>query len=164
MSLLDQLGGAFQQYMNGGSPANQEDALQHYEQAANQAPPSVLSGALGQIFRSPQTGTFGQNIASMFERSDPNQRAGILNTLLNSGAGGALASMLGLGPGTAQISAQQAQQIHPAAVEEAANHAQTQNPSVVDRASEFYAQHPTLVQALGTGAAIMAVQHILQNR
>ena len=72
--------------------------------------------------------------------------------------------MLGLGPGTTQISAQEAQQIHPAAVEQAANHAQTHNPSVADRASEFYAQHPTLVQALGTGAAIMAVQHILQNR
>jgi len=163
MSLLDQLGGVFDQYRNGGAPANPQDAMQHYEQAASQAPPSVLSGALSSIFRSPQTGTFGQNISTMFGRSDPNQRAGILNTLLTSGGAGIL-SKLGLAPGTQQVSPQQAQQIQPGAVEAAADHAQQHDPSIVDRASDFYAQHPTLVQALGTGAAILAVQHIIGNR
>ncbi|MDP9054669.1 MAG: hypothetical protein M3N93_10275 [Acidobacteriota bacterium] len=167
MSIFDQagqeLGGVLRQYANGGAPANPQDAIQHYQQVASQTPPSVLSAALGSIFRSPQTGTFGQNVSSMFGQSDPNQRAGILNTLLSSGGPGIL-SKLGLSPGTTQLSPPQAQQIQPAAVEEAANHAQEQNPSIIDRASEFYAQHPTLVQALGTGAAIMAVQHIIGNR
>jgi hypothetical protein len=141
-------------------PSNREDAFQHYEQLASQTPPSAMSGALGAIFRSPQTGTFGQNISSMFGKSDPNQRAGILNTLLAS-AGPAILSHLGLPPGTSRISAQQAGQIQLPAVEQAANHAMQQDPSIIDRASEFYAQHPTLVQALGTGAAILAVQHII---
>lgn len=163
MSILDQLGGLVEQYRNGGSPANPQEAMQHYQEAARQAPPSVLSGALGAIFRSPQTGSFGQNVSSMFGHSDPNQRAGILNTLLASGGAGIL-SKLGLQPGTTQVSPQQAQQIQPGVVEEAANHAQQQDPSIIDRASEFYAQHPTLVQALGTGAAIIAVQHIIGNR
>jgi hypothetical protein len=163
VSLLDQLGGVFEQYRNGGAPANQDDAMQHYQQAASQAPPSVLSGALNSIFRSPQTGTFGENVSTMFGHSDPNQRAGILNTLLASGGAGIL-SKLGLTPGTTQVSPQQAQQIPPAAVQSAADHAQQQDPSIIDRASDFYAQHPTLVQALGTGAAILAVQHIIGNR
>jgi len=160
MSLLDQLGGVLDQYRNGGSPQNPQDAMQHYQQIAPQTPPSILSGALSSIFRSPQTGSFGQNVSSMFQQSDPNQRAGILNTLLGSAGPGVL-SMLGLAPGTTQVSPQQAQQIPPSAVESAAEHAQQQDPSIIDRASQFYAQHPTLVQALGTGAAILAVQHII---
>jgi len=162
MSILDQLGGFVEQYRNGGSPANPQDAMQHYQQVASQAPPSVLAGALAAIFRSPQTGSFGQNVSSMFGQSNPDQRAGILNTLLASGGAGIL-SKLGLQPGTTQVSPQQAQQIQPGVVEQAATHAQEHDPSIVDRASEFYARHPTLVQALGTGAAIMAVQHIIGN-
>jgi hypothetical protein len=163
MSLADQLGAALEQYRSGGAPANPQDAMQHYRQLAGQAPPSALSSALSAIFRSPQTGTFGQNLSSLFGKSDPNQRAGILNTLLASGGTGIL-SRLGLGPGTSQVSPQQAQQIQPAAVESAADHAQSQDPSIIERASEFYAQHPTLVEALGTGAAILAVQRMIGNR
>ena len=118
----------------------------------------------GSIFRSRQTGTFGQNVSSMFGQSDPNQRAGILNTLLAFCVAGGVLSQLGLSPGTTQVSPQQAQQIQPAVVEQAADHARQQDPSIVDRASEFYAQHPTLVQARGTGAAILAVQHIIGHR
>ncbi|MBV9769403.1 MAG: hypothetical protein JOZ32_07520 [Bryobacterales bacterium] len=162
MGLLDQLGGILQQYSNGGAPSNQGDAVQHFQQVATQAPPSALAGALSTIFRSPETGTFGQNIASLFSQSDPNQRAGILNTLLGSGGAGILGK-LGLAPGATQVSPEKAQQIPAAAVEEAANHAQQQDPSIISRASEFYSQHPTLVQALGAGAAILAMQHLSRS-
>ncbi len=162
MSLFDQLGGLLQQYTNGGRPANDQDALNHYQQAAQQASPSVLAGALSSVFRSPSTGTFGQNVSSMFGQSDPSQRAGILNQILASAGPSVLAS-LGLGQGTTQVTPQQAQQISPAAVEQAANHAERQDPSIIDRASQFYAQHPTLVQALGAGAAVLAMQHMSQN-
>lgn len=163
MSLLDQLGGVLQQYTNGGTPPEPQQAVEHYQQVASQSPPSALSGALASIFHSPRTGSFGQNIASMFGQSDPSQRAGILNTLLSSGAASTVLSKLGLSPGTTQVSPQQAQQISPSAVEQAANHAQQQDPSIVDRASEFYSQHPTLVGALGAGAAIMALQHLASH-
>jgi hypothetical protein len=159
MGLLDQFSDIPQQYSGGGAPSNPGDAAQHYQQIATQLPPSALSGALGAIFRSAQTGTFGQNISSMFGQSDPNQRAGILNTMLAAGGSDILAK-LGLSPGTTQVSPQQAQQISPAAVEEAANHAQSHDPSIIERASGFYAQHPTLVQAMGAGAALIALQHL----
>jgi hypothetical protein len=164
MGLLDQLSGVLQQYANGGKPADPQQAIQHYQEVAAQSPPSAVSSALATVFNSPQTGTFGQNISSMFGQSDPNQRAGILNTLLASGAAAGVLSKLGLAPGTTQLSPQQAQQISPGAVEQAADHAQQQDPSIIDRASQFYSQHPTLIQALGTGAAIMAVQHMIQGR
>ena len=159
MSIFDQLSGILNQYAGGNSPANPQDALNHYQQAASQASPSVLAGAISSVFRSPATGSFGQNISSMFGQSDPNQRAGILNQILASAGPGVLAS-LGLGGGTTQVTPAQAQQISPAAVEQAADHAQRQDPSIIDRASEFYSQHPTLVQALGAGAAVLAMQHM----
>ena len=163
MSLLDQLGGVLGQYTNGGTPPQPQQAIEHYQQVASQSPPSAISSALAAVFRSPQTGSFGQNLASLFGQSDPNQRAGILNTLLASGGTGVILSRLGLAPGTTSVDPQQAQQIPPAAVEQAATDAQQHDPSIVDRASEFYAQHPTLVGALGAGAAIMALQHLAHH-
>ncbi len=162
MGLLDQLGGILQQYSNEGTPPNQNDALQHFQQVAKQATPDALAGAVAAIFRSPETGSFGQNISSMFSQSDPNQRAGILNMLLRAG-GASMLPKLGLSPGTAQVSPQQAEQISPAGVEQAVNHAQRQDPSIVDQASEFYAQHPTLVQAMGAGAALLELRHLSKN-
>jgi hypothetical protein len=159
MGLLDQFSNVLQQYSGGRAPSNPDEAVQHFQQVAAKAPPSALSGALGAIFRSPQTGTFGQNVSSMFGQLDPNQRAGILNTLLSSGGAGILAQ-LGLSPATTHVSPEQAQQVAPQAVEEATNSVQSPNPSIIDRASEFYAQHPTLVKAMGAGAALLAMQHL----
>jgi ATP-dependent DNA ligase len=44
------------------------------------------------------------------------------------------------------------------ATRETANHAAQQDPSLIQRASEFYAQYPSLVQALGAGAAIIHLE------
>lgn len=159
MSIFDQLGGLLQQYRGGNSPANPNDAIQHYQEVAQQAPQSQVAGALSSVFRSPETGTFGQNISSMFGQSDPNQRAGILNQILASAGPGILAN-LGLGQGTTQVTPQQAQQVDPAAVGQAAEHAQRQDPSIIDRASNYYAQHPKLIQALGAAAAVIAMKHM----
>lgn len=159
MGLFQQFTTILQQYKGGNQPANPEDAMQHYQQVASAAHPGDLSGALAAVFHSAQTGTFGQNIASLFGHSDPNQRAGILNTLLSAGGAGVL-SRLGLDSTTSQVTPEQAQHIAPQAVELAAEHAQIQDPSVVERASGFYSQHPQLVQALGVGAALLALRHL----
>ena len=45
-----------------------------------------------------------------------------------------------------------------------AEHAEKQNPSVVDQVSSFYAQHPQVVKALGGLALTIALQHMLQRR
>ncbi len=171
MSLFDQLGGMLQQYAGGNTPANPQQATEHLDQVARQASPGELSNVLTQVFQSPQTGTFGQNISSIFQQSNPQQQAGILNQLLPSlGAGGlgALGGLLssGLGGlvGGGQVSPQAAQQISPADVERIANHAQQQNPSVVQQAGDFYAQHPTLIKALGAGAAVFALKNIADSQ
>ena len=105
----------------------------------------------------------------MFSQSDPQQKAGILNRLLQA-AGGAVAlsnlgfKMPGLGSGAdVTVSPSQAQQVSPAAVKEMADHAQQQNPGIVEQAGEFYSRHPELVQALGTGVAIWVMQRLVRR-
>jgi hypothetical protein len=45
-------------------------------------------------------------------------------------------------------------------VQQAAEHAQAHSPSVVEEASNFYAQHPTVVQGLGAAALGLMMSHL----
>jgi len=167
ISILDQLGGILSQYSSPNPP--QENATAHFQEVATQVPRPQLGGLLSNLFGSPETGSFGDNISQMFSQSDPQQKAGILNRLLQAAGGaGALSSLglnlPGLGSGAdTSISPAQAQQVSPATVKDVANHAQQQNPGIVEQAGDFYSHHPQLVQALGTGAAIWAMQRMLKR-
>jgi hypothetical protein len=70
--------------------------------------------------------------------------------------------MFGLTGG--QVTPQQAQQVPPEAVEKIATEAEKHDPSVVDRASQFYAEHPQAVKALGGLALAMVIGHIANNQ
>ena len=106
-------------------------------------------------------------LANLFSQSNGQQRAGILSQLLGSvnpgamaGLGGGLAALLRSG---SAVSPEQASQISPAEVQQLAEHAQRNNPSVIEQASSFYSQHPKLVQALGGGALAVVMSH-MSNR
>ena len=58
------------------------------------------------------------------------------------------------------MSPDQAKQVSPEAVQQLAEHAEKQNPSVIDHASQFYSQHPKLVQALGAGSLALIMSHL----
>jgi len=49
-------------------------------------------------------------------------------------------------------------------VQTMAYEAQKKDPTVVQRASEFYAQHPTLVKAIGVGALALLVSRMTAGR
>jgi hypothetical protein len=76
--------------------------------------------------------------------------------------GGALASLLG---GSAKtITPDQAQNVSPELVQQLASHAEKANPSIVDKASAFYAQHPMLVKTLGSAALSIALAKVAQRQ
>jgi hypothetical protein len=56
------------------------------------------------------------------------------------------------------------EEICPMSWQQAAEHAEKQDPSIVERASQFYAQHPTLVQTLGALAMSVALSHLARRR
>jgi hypothetical protein len=163
MSVLDQLEAILKQYSSSNPP--QEQATDHFHQVASQVPRSQLSEVLTKVFQSPETGSFGDNVSTMYSQSNPQQRAGILTQLAQAAGGAGILSKLGLNlpGGSSTITPEQAQKVSPETVKEVANHAQQQNPAIVQQAGEFYSQHPQLVKALGTGIAIWAMQRFIKR-
>jgi hypothetical protein len=158
-SMFGAVEGILRQYSTGNATPDQ--APQHFQQVAQQVPQSTLSSLLGRVFQSQETGSFGQNISQMYQQSNPQQQAGILSRLASVVGPGAL-SRFGInlpGAPSGNVTPEQAQQVSPENVEQLANHAQQQNPNVVHEAGEFYSQHPQLVKALGTGAAMWALRN-----
>ena len=186
MDWMNQLGGILQQY-NGAQPDQAPDTVDDdFDQLAQNAPPSALSDGLAAAFRSEQTPDFGQMAANLFSNSGGQQQAGILNTLLraagptiiaqvlsrmgnkgggSSGGGGGLGGILEmLRGGQQEVTPEQAAQIPPEAVQEIAQQAHDKDPSIVDRVSDFYAEHPTLIKTLGAAALTIALAQIAKRQ
>lgn len=162
---LSDLVGMLQQYAGGAN--NAANPEHDFKQVAQNASEDHLAGGLAGAFRSDSTPPFAQMVSNLFSHSDGQQRAGILSHLINAAgpgaAGGLLGGLLGGRSGT-QITPEQAQQVSPGAVHDLAQQAEKNNPSIIDTAGKFYAQHPTLVQSLGAVALGEVLSHMSRNR
>ena len=153
-----------EQYSGASASSPPPNTHDDFSKVAQAAPQSHLAEGLAEAFRSDQTPAFPEMIGNLFRQSNGQQRAGILSQLLSS-SGGSPLSALGerfsslLKPGS-EITPQQAEQIPPEAVQQLAEHAQKNNPSILDQASNFYSQHPQLVQGLGAGALALIMSHM----
>ncbi len=173
MSWMDQISNVLQNYSQGSAPTNEGEVSAHFNQVAQAAPPADMASGIASMFRSEQTPAFGQMVGQLFGNSNGNQKASVLNALLSSGAGAGILSQLaqsagislpsGAG-GTPQITPEAAAQISPEMVQQAAAQAEKHDPSIIDRISELYAQHPTLINSLGTMAMGMAMSHLANRR
>src|SRR5690242_10890662 len=102
MSWLQGLGGILQQYMGASPQQAGPEAEGHFDQVAQNAPPQALASGLASAFRSDQTPPFGQMVSQLFGQSQPQQQAGLLNTLMGA-VGPQLASQVLGGSGLAGI-------------------------------------------------------------
>ena len=163
MGLLDIL----QQYA-GTAAATSGDTASHFDEVAQHAPPGDLGAGIAAALRSDATPPFGQLVGNLFGNGNSQQQAGMLNQILQtlgpaalSGlAGGALGRIFGSGGVPSTITPQQASQLSPSDVSAIAANAEKQDPSIVDRLGDFYAQHPTLVKTLGAAALGIAMSHM----
>ena len=168
MSLAD-IFNVLEQY-KGANPLNPPATTQDdFNKVAQSAPQANMASAISSALQSQHTPDFPQAVSNLFNQADPSQRAAILNQLLGAAgpaAGGLLANVLGPSAGGAapQVSAQQASQVSPQVVQQVAQHAQNNDPSIIEQASNLYAQHPKLVQALGVGALAAIMSHISKNQ
>jgi hypothetical protein len=170
MGILDSVNDLLKKYSGGGTQ-NTADAAEHFDQVAQAAPHDMIAEALAAVFRSDQTPAFGNLVGSLFSQSNGEQKAGMLNQLLASvgpgvltqlAGGGALAGLLG--SAGKEVSPDQAQKISPELVQQLASHAEKSDPSIVDRASAFYAQHTTLVKTLGGAALSIALAKVAERQ
>ena len=188
MDWMNQISGLLQQYGGGANSAQAPNSVDNdFDQFAQVAPPSAMSQGLAAAFRSNQTPDFGQMAANLFANSGGQQRAGILNTLIRAagpaviahilsrnvggaqqqqGGGGGLGGLIDMlrGGGQPQITPEVAKQIPPEAVQEIAQQAQQKDPSIIDRVSDFYAEHPTLIKTLGGAALAIALAKVAENQ
>lgn len=170
MGLLDNLSGLLKQAQSGNAP--EADVHNAFDQVAGSVPAGTLADGLTHAFNSDQTPPFPQMLSGLFAQSNPQQKAGLLNQILGAlgpGAAAQLATSAGLGSLAGAVSGgsvtpQQAQQISPDQVQVLAQQAAKKDPSIVDLAAGFYAQHPTLVKSIGVGALALLMSKISQAR
>jgi len=178
------LGSLLQQYIGGTAAPTAQQTDGHFDQAAQNAPADVLSSALSAMFKSDQTPAFGQMAGQIFGQANPNQQAGMLNSLIASmgpavlasllnrggssgggllgGLGGLLGQLTG-GGATPQLTPAQASQLSPEQVQVIADHAEKADPSIIDQMSAFYAEHPTLVKTVGSAALSIALAKMAEH-
>ncbi len=167
MGLLDVLS-QYRQQPNRPPP----HVLDDFDQVAREAEPADLEYGLEEAFNSDDTPPAEEMIGQLYERSDDDTRAGLLNEILGSLGGGAAAGALGggllggllRGQGNHRISPQEAHQISPREVQAAAGQAAQKSPSVIQAASRFYARHPRLVQTLGQAALAILMRGMARRR
>jgi hypothetical protein len=152
----------------GGAAAAYENPHQDFQQVAQAAPREVVAGGLSQAFQSDRTPPFPQMLANLFSQSNQDQRAGLLNRIMEVVGPSALAGVPGLGSlssagAAASVTPAQAIQVSPQQVQRLAAQAERQDPSIVDEVSDFYAQHPQVVKAVGGLALSIALQHMLRR-
>lgn len=166
MSWMNQVSDILQQYKGASASTASANAPEDFAKVAEHAPSSVISNGLTDAFRSQSTPPFAQMVSQLFGQSDGGQRAGILNHLIAAAGPAALSGgLLGglkdaLTGSQPTVTPEQAQQVPPEAVRELAEHAEKRDPSVVERAGAFYAQHPTLVQGLGAAALALIMRRV----
>lgn len=169
MSWIDELATLLGRYQGASASGHPPDAAADFAKVAERTPATAISGGLAEAFRSDSTPEFGEMISRLFAQSDGAQRAGILNQLLAAAgpalsSGGALSSLSSiLARSGSQVSPGEAQQVSAETVRKLADEAQKRDPSIIDKASEFYAQHPTLVETLGAGALAVIMSHLSQR-
>jgi hypothetical protein len=144
------------------------------KQVAGGQPAQMDQNALGQglaaMFRSDQTPPFANMVGQLFGQSNNVQRAGLMNQLLaavgpqllSQAAGGVLGRILPAG--ASQITPEQAGQISAQDAVAIAAEAHAAQPSVLNLVSGFYAQHPELVQTLGSAALAFAMSKLATSR
>lgn len=163
------LGNLLNQYLGGGASANPAQAENDFDHVAQNSPFGALAQGVTQALRSNQTPPFGQMVGQMFSNGNPEQRAGMLNQLLSNINPGMLSSVAGglfgnlPGGDQAKVSPEQAAQLSPQQVQELAEKAEQQNPGIVERMGDFYAQHPTLVKTIGGAALAVALGAMAQR-
>lgn len=159
MGLFDEIKGLAAQYSGGNATTG--DANTNFDQVAKAVDSSTLAQGIAAAMRSDQTAPFAQLVSQLFASGSADQKASMLNTIL--AAAPQLSTMIpGLGT-SGTVNPQQASAISPDAIQNIAHQAEQHDPTIVDKLSSVYANHPTLVKTLGAAAMAIAVRTIAEK-
>jgi hypothetical protein len=171
MSMISGFADLLKQYTGGNpSAANVE---QHFDQVAQAAPTPSLASGLAAALQSGQAGSFSQVASQLFSKANGQQQATMLSGLLSAVGPSVMAKFTGNNPnsplaallnsGQTSVTPEQAANIPSGDVAALAEHAHNADPSIIERMSQIYAEHPTLIKTLGTAAMAIAVKKIAEQ-
>lgn len=163
MGLLDEVTGMLTQYATGAAPAG--DAAAHFDQMTQSVDLSTVAQGIAAALRSTDTPPFAQMVSSLFANGNADQKTAMLGTLLASISPEQRAHLSALIPGLANVAggAPSPHAMTPDAVQALAENVERHDPGVIDKMSELYAAHPTLVKTLGSVAMMIAMRKIAQH-
>ena len=148
--------------------------VEDFDQVSREVPPEDLEDGIVDAFNADETPPFEDMVGQLYDGSDDDTRAGLLNEILGSLpgglagglAGGALGGLLqrfGQG-GQPRISPRDAHDIPTGDVQVAAREAAKANPSILQRVGRYYARHPQMVQVLGQAALGIIMRNMARRR
>jgi DNA uptake protein ComE-like DNA-binding protein len=166
MGLLDEMRGMLAQYAAGAAPAG--DAQAHFQQMAGAVDQQTLAHGIATAIQSDQTPPFAQLASQLFASGSGDQKMAMLSTLLSAISPeqrAQLGSLIpGLGSAVASPTSVDPSAVSPEAVQTLAQHVEQHNPSIVERMSQLYAEHPMLVSTLGSAVMTLAMRTIAQRQ
>jgi hypothetical protein len=143
-----------------------------FVEVTQQVPTEHVTNGLSEAIRSEHTPPFDQVVGQSFEQGDAHQRAGVLNRLLDA-AGPSIVRPL-VDSGVLQnaphdtpeptVTPELADKLHPELVQQIAYTAEQENPDVIDKMSNLYAEDPVLGKTLGGGTLSVALTKIAESR
>ena len=116
--------------------------IEDFDRVVREADPEDLSLGLEDAFNDDDTPPFEEMTAQLYERSDPDTRAQLLDLLGRRGKRDVPASE----------------------VQSAAARTARDNPGIVQQISRFYARHPQVVQVLGQAALSILMSGMARRR
>jgi hypothetical protein len=165
MAVLDDVMGLLKQYAGGKAPKG--DVHGHFQQVAQTVDSDAMAGGIAAMLRSDQTPPFADLVSQLFVSGSGDQKAAMFKTLVSAVPAEQRAKIASIVPGLSDLIANPASaataRISPAAIQQLAQHAERQDPSVVDKMSAFYAAHPTLIKTLGATAMTIAMRAIADH-
>jgi hypothetical protein len=162
MGLFDDVKEMLNQYASGSAPSG--DAGAHFQQVAQSVDTGTLAQGIAAAMRSDTTPPFAEMVSQLFAAGSGDQKIAMLNTLLASVPPAQRAQFPSLIPGLgAAMSASAAQAISPTAVQKFAQQVEQHDAGIVEKMSQLYAAHPTLVRTLGSAAMMIAMRKIAER-
>jgi hypothetical protein len=168
MSFLSGIGDLLKQYT--GNNPNVANVEQHFDQVSQSVPSSSIADGVAAALHSGQAGSFADAASKLFANGNGAQQASMLSGLLASAGPSVLSQFANSNPnsplaalaraGQSALTSQQAASVPASDVAAVAQQAHSQDPSIIDRMSQIYAQHPTLIKTLGAAAMTVAVKKI----
>ena len=163
MGLLDDVTGMLSQYATGSAPAG--DMAVHFDQLTQSVDPSTVAQGIAAAMRSSDTPPFAQLVSNLFANGNPDQKLAMLTTLLSAVPAEQRARLTALIPGLGNVSTgtTSPNTLPPSSVQALAEKIEQHDSGIIEKMSELYAAHPTLVKTLGSAAMMIAMRKIAQH-